>query len=263
MESFSGQGYDLFFTKQGSGRPVFFVPSLLCDHEMFAFQARAMAEDYTVFTLDLPGHGRSGVPPEEPWTLEQFSDDFVALMDHLQLDSVDWVGLSIGGMIGLRVAIRHPERIRRLIVMNAAASKESPATLQKYMGLAQAMRAGQLPQIIDTVINFLFTASTQSGQPDTVDFWRKKILATDPVKMYGMAKATFERTNIVDQLPQIKVPTLVVTSEKDVSRTWDETLQMVNAIPGARFARVPQAGHLSAVEQPEWSTKLIQAFLSL
>jgi 3-oxoadipate enol-lactonase len=246
----------------GEGVPVLLLHSLACDHTMFEHQARALARQYRVINVDLPGHGQSRGRAQTPWTLAAITDDLVALLDELGIEAAHWVGLSMGAMLALRAALRHPQRVRRLVLMNGSAEAEEPEKHKLYMSLARTIREGNLSRVLDPLLRIYFVPQTRESQPDLIQRWVAKLSAMNAEGLFEAATAVFNRDDLSVELARIHAPTLVITGEFDQARTPAESRHMVQGIPGARLAVVPGAAHLSALEQPEKCTELILEFLA-
>lgn len=254
--------FKLYYEVRGKGKPILLSHSLVCDLEMFDYQAKALSDNFLTLNVDTRGHGRSGLAPHENWTLEEMAEDFVPLLDSLALEKVHWVGLSMGGMLGLRLALAHPKRIASLVLMDTSGQAEPPQMHGMYIQMANLVRAGQIDTIMDNLLKLFFSSSTRKNQQELVAHWREKFRNIPVEGVYQAALAIFNRTDLSDRLKEISVPTLVVRGEEDQARLPAESDFLVNAIPNARLEIVPKAAHLSALEQPEITTKLIRNFVA-
>src|SRR6185312_2932977 len=111
-------GVNLYYETHGSGRPMIVLHGGLGSGEMFGPTLPALAEHHRVILVDLQGHGRTA-DVDRPLDVRLMADDIAALIDHLGLDAPDLVGYSLGGGVALQTAVRHPARIRRLVVVSA------------------------------------------------------------------------------------------------------------------------------------------------
>ena len=110
-----------FTDSGGAGAAVLLVHAIGCDHRMWDGLGTALAPRFRVIRMDVRGHGRSAVTPG-PYTLDQLADDARELLDSLEIDKAHWVGLSMGGMIGQAFALRHPARLRKLVLANTTST---------------------------------------------------------------------------------------------------------------------------------------------
>jgi pimeloyl-ACP methyl ester carboxylesterase len=116
-------GINLYYEIHGSGRPLVLLHGGLGATEMFGPALVRLAEGHRVIGVDLQGHGRTA-DVDRPMRLETLADDILALLDHLELPQVDAVGYSLGGGVAFQLAVRHPERVRKLVVVSAASGDE-------------------------------------------------------------------------------------------------------------------------------------------
>jgi len=220
-----------------------------------------LSDEFLTVNIDTRGHGHSGLAPHENWTLEEMAEDFVPLLDSLKLENVHWVGLSMGGMLGLRLALAHPERVASLVLMDTSGQAEPPQMHGMYIQMANLVRAGQIDKIMDNLLGLFFSSNTRKNRPELVAHWREKFLHIPIEGVYRAALAVFNRTDLSERLKEIGVPTLVVRGEEDMARLPAESDFLVQAIPNARLEVIPRAAHLSALEQPEVAAKLIRDFI--
>jgi pimeloyl-ACP methyl ester carboxylesterase len=117
-------GINLYFETHGTGRPLILLHGGLGSGEMFAASLSAFAESHQVFLPDLQGHGRTA-DVDRPVDHALMADDIAALIDHLGLDRPDVVGFSLGGGVGLQLAIRHPDKVGKLVAASAGIRRDA------------------------------------------------------------------------------------------------------------------------------------------
>ena len=249
----------LFVQVVGDGPPLLLWPSLLTDASMWRLQVPRLSESHTVITLDPPGHGRSG-PPPGAYTLLDCADAGCAVLDHLGFDESDWAGLSWGAMTGLLFALHHPDRLRRLALLDASARAESRRKLPSYHVMAfAARRVGAFGLLVDRISPLFFTPDTLAHRPDLVAPFREHLLRMEP-RSIGLAvdAVIFGRRSVVDRLDRITAPTLVMTGDQDIATPPALGREMADGI-GARFVSIPGAAHLAALERPDFVTQELLA----
>jgi 3-oxoadipate enol-lactonase len=227
--------------------------SLLWDRDMFDPLIPTLAARYRVLAVDLHGHGESSdAPAGESLTLEQMTDDCAALLQTLAVDGpVHWAGLSMGGMIGMRLAVRQPGLVHSLVLMDTSAKPEDPARRAHYMQLAEVLRRGGAASVADAVLPFYFCPTTFAEQPALIARYRDKLAhLRSPSGIFHTALAVFGRDDFSDELSGIAVPTLVLVGADDISTPPDRAEHLAAHIRGARLCVVPAAGHMSATEKP-------------
>ena len=234
-----------------------FSNSLGSTPEMWDEIAPPMAERLRVVTYDHRGHGRSPVPPG-PYDLADLGGDVLAMLDRLGAERVHWCGLSLGGMVGMWLAINAPERIDRLVLCCTSA-KLGPASM--WVERAAAVRAGGVESIADAGIERWLTPGFIEREPEATARVRAMLVAT-PDEGYAECCGVIERMDLLDQLGAIRAPTLVIAADDDPATPPDHGQRIAAGIPGARFEVVSGARHLAAVEQPTPMTALIEEHLS-
>lgn len=239
------------------GAPVVMLSnSLMSTHAMWQPQMTALTGRWRVLRYDTRGHGASEVTPA-PYSIESLADDAAALLDALKIPAVHFVGLSKGGMIGQQLAVRHPQRVRSLVLADTAS--EMPPLAMWEERLAIARRDG-IAGLVEGTLKRWFCAGFAERAPQTIAAVRAMILTT-PVEGYvGCASAVrdMSQTRI---LKSIKAPTLVVVGEQDPACTVAQARVLARAIPGARLEVIPDAAHLANIEQPEQFNRLLLDFL--
>jgi 3-oxoadipate enol-lactonase len=205
-----------------------------------------------VVVFDGPGHGKSEIPPQ--FTLEDNTDALIDALGELKVDQVVHVGLSWGGMIGMRLALRYPSRVRALALLDTNAEAETRARAIKYRVLNSFQRRLGMPRaLVDAQISPLFFSDrTLAARPELVD---RFVRAAQGFPREGTARASLavvvRRTDVLAQLGGIRVPTLVICGADDRATEVPHSQRIAERIPGARLVIVQGAGHLSALERPD------------
>ena len=253
----------LFVEDAGEGPPVVLWHSLLCDGGMWHAQAVALRERHRVLVIDGPSHGRSE-PRRTPFTLDQCADALVELLDAHAIDRAALVGLSWGGMTAMRVALRHPSRVRALGLFDTSANAETPANVRRYRAMAEVVRrVGPIAPIEDRVRRIMVAPATLREKPALVDEVVRRIRGWDREGLYHAVRAVVvDRRSIAAELPRIRVPTLVAIGEHDHATPRAFSERIAGSIPGARLEVIAGAGHLTAAEQPDAVTALLRGFLA-
>jgi pimeloyl-ACP methyl ester carboxylesterase len=194
-------GINLYYEVRGTGRPIMLLHGGLGSGEMFGPALEGLAESHRVITPDLQGHGRTA-DVDRPLRLETMAEDIAALMDHLGLDKVDAVGYSLGGGVAFQLAIRHPEKVRKLVLVSTYFRDDAvdPA-LRAQQGQVNASAAESLR---GTPMHELY----QRVAPRPEDFPR----LLD--KIGGYMAQPFDYT---EQLRGITVPTMLVSADADMA----------------------------------------------
>lgn len=255
-------GVGLEYDLQGSGEPLVMIHGAQGDRSMFAAIAPLFAKHFHVLTFDQRGSGQSE-KPDMDYSMAMLADDTAALMDHIGFSAAHIVGVSMGGMIAQEFALRHSNRVRRLVLgcttpggpksirlggeaLTNAYSTQPMSAEERGKALAEACFTRgyieQHPQII----------------PAMIEARRQRPI--DPVALDHRMKAAYAHDTF-DRLLQITCPTLVITGKDDVLISWENSRILAEHIPKAQLVLLEPAGHLFWGEQPEKSQTAILGFL--
>lgn len=252
-------GHRLWYEEHGQGPPVLLVHPLFFDHRIFQPTAKALAPDHRAINVDVRCHGRSDCP-DHPFDLWQAADELVALVERLEATPVHWVGLSMGGMIGMRAALRHPGDIASLTLIDTSAGPEARALLHKSMAWTVRLGGRRATRLLMPYVNDQMFSESFQGTSEAL-VWQERLKDQAPRRLFRQAMAVFDRDDVLPALEDLDVPAMVVYGEEDRATPPVLSRRMAEAIEGARLANVPGAGHLSVVEQPDRVNDLIKTFL--
>ena len=262
MPTIDVNGTPLHYEEQGTrGRaPVLLVPPILFGSDVFDSLAAALASDFHVIRPDVHGHGRSGW--RAPLTLDGITADFRTLVECLDLHDVIWVGYSVGGMIGMRLAAE-PSLIRRLVLIATTASAEPPHLREASGKLWELFAAGHREDIVDAALQFFFSPATYAEHPDLIARYRKDVVERGDVSgIVAAAEAVMARADFSAELARIPIPTLVIAGRDDIGAAGPTEAESIAAgIPGAKLAIVERANHLLALEKPGEFVRLVGEFV--
>jgi 3-oxoadipate enol-lactonase len=233
--------------------------SLGCNLHMWDPQAAVLEADRQVLRYDTRGHGGSDVPAAA-YTLDELVADAVALLDALAIPIVDFVGLSMGGMIGQGLALQGADRLRRLGLCDTSAQMPaaSQPLIQDRIDLA---RTRGMAALVDSTLARWFTPGYLQRKGPGVDMIRT-IFLTSPAQGYIGCTEAIRRLDYLDQLPRIAASTLIMVGADDPGTPVSASEAMHARIPGSRLVVIPSASHLSNVEQPEVFNRHLLEFLS-
>jgi len=254
-------GYQLRVHESGTGPPVCFGHSLTFDAAMFQAQVPTLARSHRVLRFDLHGHGGS-TAPDRVFTLDDAADDVARALDMLGVDRTAWVGHSMGGMVGMRLALRHPGRVSRMALLNTSANAEPDAVQQMYHQVNEGSRGKPSnPATVEFVLQLMFSPEFSKAHPDQVAPFRKILFEPpDSEGVYRMAHAVIWREDLLEQVRGLDLPVMVLTSAADTSTPASRGKAIAEAVSGAVATEVP-GGHMSPVEQAETVTALLADFL--
>jgi 3-oxoadipate enol-lactonase len=223
---------------------------------MWDEQIPALTRHFRVLRYDARGHGASSVPAG-PYAVARLGQDVLELMDAVDTATAHFVGLSLGGIVGQWLALHAPTRIDRLVLSNTAPWL-GPANRWEEP-IAQVMQAEDMTSTAENFLRNWFPAQWLAKQRPEVEKFRAMLLATNRHGLAG-SWAAVQEADMRDDLARITRPTLVIGGEHDTVTAAQYSVQMADAIPGARLLMLP-AVHLSNVEFPETFNDEVVKFL--
>lgn len=241
-----------------SDAPVLVLgPSLGTDLGLFDAQITQLAERHRVIRYDLRGHGGSPVVPG-PFTVADLAADVLDLVDDLGIDRFSYAGVSLGGAIGLQLAVTAPDRVERLIVMASAAQFPDPPS---WKARAERVRVEGTEFLVPSRIGAWVTPGFAESHPAETERLLAMLRSTPP-EGYAACCETIEDFDVRGQLSGITAPTLVIAGADDPATSPEVVREIADGIPGARFVVIPRASHLVSAEQPEAVSAEIRQFLA-
>lgn len=253
MPTLSVNGTTLYYEDTGGdGPPLLLSHGLLWSARMFEAQIAHFRDRFRVIAWDHRGQGRSADHDAPSVPIELVTTDALALMDTLGLEKVHFGGLSMGGFVGMRIAARHPGRVRSLILMETTADPEPTANVPKYGRLNFVAKWLGLGLVATPVMKIMFSRSFIEDPAKAADRakWRAYLLENRRTIVRAV-QGVIEREGVAGELAKIQAPTTVIVGEEDSATTPDKSERLVSLIAGAVLERIPRAGHSSSVEQPE------------
>ena len=247
------------YNDQGTGLPLFFLHAFPLNRTMWATQERLLSLQFRIITIDLRGHGKSDAPLWH-YTLEQSADDVCALLDHLGIQRALFVGLSMGGYILFAFYRKYAARVKGLILADTKAQADTEEGKNGRFQLAQIAYEKGPSAIADVMIPKLLSPATIQTNPALVQQVRAMIEGNQISGITGDFMAMAERTDSVSLLSQITCPTQIIVGELDQATPPSDAKLMAEQIPQARLAIIPNAAHLSNLEQPEAFNQIVSAF---
>jgi 3-oxoadipate enol-lactonase len=217
--------------------------SLGTTRAMWDPQVPALTERYRVISYDTRGHGESPAPPG-PYTIDDLTDDLVALLDEVGAPRAHVVGLSLGGMTGMRLASRNPERVDRLALLCTSANPDP----QPFLERAALVRAGGTAPLAPTIAGRWVTPAYGDEHPDLVAGLAAMIAGCDD-EGYAACAEVVARLDLREDLARITAPTLVVSAADDLSLPPEHQQAIAAGIPGAELLTVSPAAHLANLER--------------
>lgn len=273
MPTIETNGIDTYYEEYGDGPPVVFLHGAWGDHRLWAEQVRPLATDYRIIVYDLRGHGRTGGSDIGSYTMRSYVEDLDALVETLDLTDPAICGRSMGGMVALAYAAAYPDSIGALCTLGA----ETP----------EAQTRGELIErrVLPKIINALSTVVDRDrimAVMHRIDEWRydprgagdmeaiERVLqshaedvpepAAEESPKIRNALESYSSASI--DYSSIVVPSLILHGEYEIPLIRRHASYMENVIPRAEASRIPNAGHVSTVDNPEFVVESLRGFLA-
>jgi pimeloyl-ACP methyl ester carboxylesterase len=269
MPTINVNGATISYTDTGApaGLPdastIVFGHGLLFSGWVFHPQIAALREHYRCAAVDWRGQGDTP-PTAGGYDMDTLTGDAVALIRELGVAPVHWVGLSMGGFIGQRIAARHGELLRSLTLLDTSAGPEDPGNVSQYKRLAWVLRLFGITPILGKVNSLLFGPAflADPASKTTIDEWVSRLNRSERAAVRKAVLGVADRPPVDQEITGITVPTLVVGGADDKATPPVKAEHIAARIPGAQLQIVANCGHTSTLEQPATITRLLDKFLA-
>lgn len=251
-------GIGINYSVEGRGPWVVMSHSLACNLSMWDRQAAQLAQHYRVLRFDTRGHGGSDAPVG-PYTLDLLADDLRGLLDDLGIERPHFVGLSMGGMIGMRFAISNPGRLRSLVLCDTT-SRIPQVAKPVWQERARIAAEQGMEPLVEPTLQRWFTESFYRDNKTVMAGVGAMIRGTPVAGYIGCCEA-ISRLDLTERLGEIDCPTNVIVGDQDVGTPVAMSRTIQEAVSGAELAVLPSASHLSNLEQPALFDKALSDFL--
>lgn len=253
---------DLYHRVAGQGLPVVLLHAFPLSSAMWLDQREQLAAAYRVITPDQRGFGGSALGTDEP-SLDLVADDLAALLDALELERVVLGGLSMGGYAAMAFWRRHRDRVSALVLADTRAGPDPAEVKANRERIAAMLDADPgSPVLVEELLPNLVGLTTRAERALVHGRVRGFVQAAPAAAAAWAERAMAARPDSTGSLRGVDVPTLVVVGEEDQPSPPAEAEAITAAIPGARLARIPRAGHLTAVEAPAEFNAALEGFLA-
>lgn len=213
---------------------------------------------YQILVVDLRGHGKSD-KPNLPYSISLFTDDISQLLQQLALKKLHVIGHSLGGMIAFELALSHPDLVQSLTIINSAPKVEFPSLAFKlnfYLRFLSVKLFG-MKKLSKTLANRVFPKPEQS---QLREIFISRWLENDPQAYLNALKA-FPGWDVMEKLPSLLCPTLIMTGDRDYTSIAYKQSYM-RRIPNASMVIIPDSGHLTIVDQSSACNQALKDFLT-
>jgi 3-oxoadipate enol-lactonase len=252
-------GAELAVEVQGEGGAVLFVHGFPFDRTMWRHQLAGLSR-WKRIAPDLRGVGESS-PGSGDYSIGRYADDLVAVLDAVGVGQAVVCGLSMGGYVLFELLRRHPGRVRAAVLCDTRPQADSAAA-QRNRDELTALAVEHGPDAVaERLLPGLLAPATLADQPEVMTQCRDMARRCSVTGMVGALRAMRERPDSTPLLATIRVPTLVVVGAEDRASPPPVAQAMAQAIPGARCAVIPGAGHVAPLEQPLATSRVLAEFL--
>jgi pimeloyl-ACP methyl ester carboxylesterase len=262
MPHVQANGINIYYESQGEGEPLLLIAGLGATHYLWELQVPSFARWYRIVTFDNRGSGETDKPPE-PYSVSLFADDTAAMMDALGIERAHVYGQSMGGLIAQEFALRHPQRLRSL-VLGCTTFGGPNSVLPSPQAAALLSGMPNLPedQAVDRVLELFYSPRYRREHAEEA---RRRIQSYFPLRTppdaYARQLVACLTFDAYDRLPQIATPTLVINGAEDALIPAENSRIMAQRIPAAELILFPEVGHLYFHEVPEEADAAVADFL--
>lgn len=251
-------GVRLRYVREGAGDPVLLLHGFLFGADSWRPQIDSLRDDFDVIAVDLRGQFGSETTADgyDLWNQARDVQEFIGA---LGLPPVHVVGLSMGGMIAMRLAMQSPA-VRSLVLMDTSAWPENPELAERYEAMAQVVESGDLEAVAPALPTVFLADDFVAAHGDEVEAWLDRVRAADPMGFVHALRALNTRDDISRRLGEIMVPTLVIHGDQDVAIPVELAFELADSIDGARV-ETTSGGHQSNVDRPDVTSRYIRDFL--
>ncbi len=262
MSNVRVRDFEMGFDDDGTGIPVVFVHGFPLDRALWIHQRSALSSSARCIVPDLRGFGESTGAASSMGT---YADDLVALLDHLDIPSAVFCGLSMGGYICMELWRAHPDRVRGLAFCDTRHTADSEEQRTTRNELIEKTKEHGPQVVVDAQIDSLIAPSTRERRKDIVETLNAMILRQSVEGIVGALKAMSARPDSTETLKSVTVPTMVIVGEQDQITPPASAQAMFDLLPLSarpRIERVAGAGHVSCLERPAAVNHAISDFLA-
>lgn len=240
-----------------TGTPLVFINSLGSDLRIWDGLIPAFVEQWPLIRYDKRGHGLSDCPPG-PYTLRDHTEDLAGLLAQVQAPPAILIGVSVGGMIALDFAHHYPEHVQALVLCDTGAKI---GTAAYWTERSSAVRQDGLAPLAPLILARWFSSTFAASAPTAYRGYQNMLTRT-PAEGYAATCDALRDADLRAAIPTITIPALVLCGDEDLATPPTLGRELAAALPHARFALIPKAGHIPSIEQPQALATAIQHFLA-
>ncbi len=254
----------LFYAEEGAQNKtsIIFIHGFPFSHEMWKDQLNLFGKNYRAISYDMRGHGKTD-SGDGLYSIDSHVDDLFGLMSHLNIQKTVVAGLSMGGYIALRAAERKPEAFSGLVLCDTKSESDgNEAKIKRFQSIKDLKTHGVTDAFTEGYLKNVFTSKSMEANTEAVKMICHTIKTTSTMGIAANFLALASRTDTTESLSKINVPTLILVGEKDMVTTPVNAKSMHEKIKGSTLTIVPDAAHMSNLENPSVFNEQLSQFLS-
>ncbi len=252
-------GVTIAYEDRGTGAPIVFLHAFPLNRAMWASQIEALSGRFRTIAIDMRGLGESDAPHWR-YSMEQYARDVKQVLAHLGVEKAMFVGLSMGGYLAFTLYRLYPEMLSGLVLADTRAEADKPEQIQWRFTLAQRTATKGPVAVIEEMLRKLLAPTRYDRDPALVAKVSAMLSEAPVPGIIGALTAMAERPDSTELLAEIAIPTLVIVGADDVLTTTADAERIAKGITGAELLVIPDAGHLSNLEQPDRFTAAVEGF---
>lgn len=254
-------GISLSYGDAGQGPAVVLLHGFPLSRDMWSPQEEALAQaGFRLVTPDLRGFGESDAP-EGPYSMSLFSDDVIALLDHLEIDRAVIGGMSMGGYILLDLLERYPERAAAAVFITTRSTADSKPAKADRRALLERTKKNGTRTMAEIASSILLAGETLEHNPQLVRTVYRWMTSTDIRGIEGALQALLDRKDYSSTLGAFDLPSLVIGADQDSAVQQEDIRALTEGLPASELCMISRAGHMVNLEQPEAFNECLLRFL--
>ncbi|PIE47182.1 MAG: alpha/beta hydrolase [Gammaproteobacteria bacterium] len=241
---------------------IVFAHGLLWSTKLYHKQVAYFKNDYRCICFDFRGQGKSEVT-DNGYDMDTLANDAIALIRKLDIKKCHFVGLSMGGFVGQRVAIKNPELLDSLILLETSADPEDPEKVQKYNKLIMAIKWLGMKMVSKKIMPIMFGQTFLADKSRKAEYkqWKANLEQNNKKGIVRATRGVIDRQGVHEQINCIRTPTLVMVGDEDVATPYQKAERIHLAIEGSKLVVIEKAGHTSTIEEPKQVNQAVEQFL--
>ncbi len=264
MPKIKVNGVELYYEDTGGSHKetIVFSHELLLNSRMFDAQVAALSKNFRCIVYDHRGQGNSEVTTSG-YDMETVYEDAAQLIRNLNAAPCHFVGVSMGGFIGIRLAARQPKLLKSLTLIETSADREAEHNVNRYRLLNQAFRWLGTRWVTNPMMDTLFGQKFLNDPSRSVqrDELKRQLTSLNRTSTPRAVSGVVNRHSVYEELANIKVPTLILVGDQDIAGMPEKSNRLAAKIANSKMAVIHGAGHSSTIEEPAMVNNLLELFL--